>query len=84
MREASRRRKVAANPLRFRGANVMSVHGEIKGDKLILTIDMSQAAMEAAQPSKSGKTRVLASTNGFTRFGNVGVSLNCTLPLAKA
>ena len=60
----------------------MSVHGEIKGDKLILTIDVSAAAMQAAQPSKSGKTRVLASTNGFTRFGEVSVSLNATLPAA--
>lgn len=58
----------------------MNVHGEIKGDKLILTIDVSEAARKAAQPSKSGKTRVVATTSGFSRFGDVGVSLNCTLP----
>lgn len=58
----------------------MAVHGEVKGDKLILTIDMSEAARKAAQPSKSGKTVILATTSGFTRFGDVAVSLNATLP----
>lgn len=58
----------------------MSVHGEIKGDKLILTIDVGEAARKAAVPSKSGKTNVLATTGGFTRFGDVSVSLNATLP----
>ena len=58
----------------------MSVQGEIKGDKLILTIDVSAAARQSAQASKSGKTLVLATTGGFTRFGDVSVSLNCTLP----
>lgn len=57
----------------------MNVHGEIKGDKLVLTIDVSAAAREKAGPSKSGKSRVLATTSGFTRFGDVGVSLNVTM-----
>lgn len=59
----------------------MSVQGEIKGDQLILTIDISKEARQAAQPSSTGKTMVLATTRGFTRFGDVGVSLNCTIPL---
>lgn len=59
----------------------MSVHGELKGDKLILTIDVSEAARAKAAPSKSGKTNVLATTGGFTRFGDVAVSLNATIPL---
>lgn len=58
----------------------MQVNGKIDGDKLILTIDVSKAARDAAQPSKSGKTRVLATTSGFTRFGDVSCSLNVTLP----
>ena len=58
----------------------MQIQGKIEGDKLILTIDVSKAAREAAQPSKSGKTVLLASTGGFTRFGDVAVSLNATLP----
>lgn len=55
---------------------------EIKGDTLILTIDISEAAIKAAKPSSTGKTLVVASTNGFTRFGAVGLSLNCTVPNA--
>ena len=61
----------------------MSVQGEIKGDKLILTIDVGAAARAAAAPSKSGKTMVLATTSGFTRFGDVSVSLNATLPASR-
>jgi hypothetical protein len=57
----------------------MNVKGEIKGDTLVLTIDISKAAKDAAQPSKSGKTKVLATTSGFTGFGDVKVSLNATI-----
>lgn len=60
----------------------MQVNGKLEGDKLVLTIDVSKAAREAAQPSGSGKTLILASTGGFTRFGDIAVSLNATLPNA--
>lgn len=53
---------------------------DVKGDTMTLTIDISKAAREAAQPSSTGKSLVLATTHGFTRFGDVGVSLNCTIP----
>ena len=59
----------------------MQVRGEMKGDNLVLTIDCSKAARDAAQPSKTGKTVILASTGGFTRFGDIAVSLNATLPV---
>jgi hypothetical protein len=58
----------------------MQVQSELKGDKLILTIDVSKTARDAAQPSKTGKTMILATTGGFTRFGDVAVSLNATIP----
>lgn len=57
----------------------MNVKGEIKGDVLVLTIDVSKAARDAAQPSKSGKTKILATTSGFTGFGDVKISLNATI-----
>lgn len=57
----------------------MNVKGEIKGDTLVLTIDISKAAREAAAPSKSGKTKILATTSGFTGFGDIKVSLNATV-----
>lgn len=51
-----------------------------KGDKLYVEIDMSAEAKAAAQPSKSGKTKVLASTHGFVHAEGVSLSLNATLP----
>jgi len=59
----------------------MAIHGEIKGDKLILTIDISQAARDAAPPSSSNKNLLVASSRGTMRFGDVGVLLNCTIPI---
>ncbi len=58
-------------------ANV--IKGELKGDLLTLVIDCSKEARDAAEPSKSGKTRILATTSGFTRFGDVSVSVNATI-----
>lgn len=57
----------------------MNVKGEVKGDTLILTIDISKAARDAAKDSKSGKSKILATTSGFTGFGDVKVSLNATV-----
>lgn len=57
-----------------------NVTGKIVGDKLILEIDVSDAALKAAAPSKTGKTQIVASTNGFTSYGKgVKVSLNATI-----
>jgi hypothetical protein len=61
-----------------------NVKGEVKkvGDRdiLFLEIDVSDKAKAAAVDSKSGKTKVLASTGGFTSFGaGVKVSLNATI-----
>ena len=42
----------------------MNIHTETKGDKLVITVDVSKAVFDAASPSKSGKTKVLASTQG--------------------
>jgi hypothetical protein len=62
----------------------MSIQGEIKDGKLILTIDVDHDTLQDASPSKSGKTLLVATTGGFTRFGAFGVSLNVTAPLPKA
>lgn len=56
-----------------------NVSTKVEGDKLVITIDVSKAAREGAEPSKSGKTKVLATTSGFTRIGDVGLSLNVTV-----
>ena len=55
---------------------------EVKGDKLIITVDVSKTAFENAVPSSSGKTKVVASTRGFTGLqtpaGVVQISANVT------
>lgn len=68
----------------------MNVHSELKGDKLILTIDVSKDTL--AKPSISGsearkaekdkrepKATQIATTGGFANFGPVKVSLNAML-----
>jgi len=59
---------------------MQNIQYEQKGDKLILTIDVSPDSIEEAKASKSGKTRMVASTHGFTNIGGVKVSLNVTVP----
>jgi len=55
---------------------------KVEGNVLTITVDISKEAFANAQPSQSGKTKVLASSHGFTNHstpnGTVGVSLNCT------
>ena len=62
----------------------MNVHGEMQGDTLVLRIDCGAPARAKAPASKSGKTRILASTKGFVRFGDVSLSVNATIPLNEA
>jgi hypothetical protein len=49
------------------------------GDKLMIVIDTSKAARDAASPSASGKTRVLATTHGFVNYAGVRLSLNAVV-----
>lgn len=55
---------------------------KLNGDKLVITIDVSKAAFDAALPSSTGKTKVVASTRGFTGLqtpnGVVQIALNAT------
>ena len=51
---------------------------ELKGDTLIITVDVSEKALKGAPKSASGKTRVVATTRGFARYGKVAVGLNVT------
>lgn len=56
------------------------VNGEIKGNKLILTVDIGDDAIAAAHPSETGKKLVVASTGGFTGFGPVKANVVVTVP----
>jgi hypothetical protein len=42
----------------------MAIKTEVKGTNLIVTIDISKGAIENAKPSSSGKTLLVATTNG--------------------
>lgn len=48
----------------------------IKGNELIIKIDVSDKAVNAAKDSKSGKSKVVATTNGFVSVGGFRLSLN--------
>jgi len=50
------------------------------GDRLVITIDCSPGKIEAAEPSSSGKTRIVAKTGGFIPVGNVKFGLNVVVP----
>jgi uncharacterized protein YaaQ len=52
---------------------------EVRDGKLVIIVDVSAKAIEGAQLSKSEKSKLLASTRGFTRFGNVALSMNVTV-----
>ena len=53
-----------------------NVAAEVKGDKLIITVDVSKKTIANAEPSKSGKSNVVGSTNGFVKIGGVSFGLN--------
>lgn len=54
---------------------------EIKGDELILRVKIGKEAINAAPPSSSGKTNLVASTGGYAAVnggGGLSFSLNVT------
>lgn len=60
----------------------MAVSMKLEGDKLVVTFDVSKKAIEDAPPSSTGKTKLVASTRGYTGIstphGIVKVMLNAT------
>ena len=43
----------------------MAMNVKVTGDKLVIEIDIGSKAIKEAPMSKSGKNKVIASTNGF-------------------
>lgn len=41
-----------------------NVQTEVKGSKLVITVDISEKAVKEAVPSSTGKTKLVASTEG--------------------
>jgi len=61
----------------------MGIQMTLKGDKLVIEVDVSAKAMKTAKPSKSGKTRLVATTEGYQRVDGsdkLKVSLYVTTP----
>lgn len=56
----------------------MNYDAKIQDGKLVIIVDVSEKALAAAEPSKSGKSKVVATTRGFTGFGKVKLSMNVT------
>lgn len=53
-----------------------NVKTEVQGDTLVIKVDISAKTKQSAPLSKSGKSRVVASTNGFLTIGDVKIGLN--------
>jgi hypothetical protein len=50
---------------------------QVKGTTLVIEVDISDAALKSAPMSSSGKSRVVATTHGFTSIaGKVRVGVN--------
>lgn len=47
----------------------MAVSHEVKGDKLIITVDLNKKEIQSAKPSATGRTKIVASTRGNTKVG---------------
>lgn len=57
-----------------------NVEYTVKGSKLIITMDISPAMIQAAKPSNTGKTNLVASTNGSVKVdGHEGLSFAINL-----
>lgn len=44
----------------------MSYEMNVKGNKLVIEVDISDKTIEQSPLSKTGKSKVIATTNGFT------------------
>ncbi len=56
-----------------------NVSHEVKGGKLIITVDVSPGAIDAAPPSSSGKTHLVGTTGGAVSIALPG---NATVTFA--
>lgn len=53
-----------------------NITAEIRGDKLVITVDVSPKVKKEAPRSASGKNNVLASTRGFLAVNDISIGLN--------
>jgi hypothetical protein len=53
----------------------------VQGTKVIITMDVGPAAIAAAEPSSTGKTKLVASTQGATPIDFKGAKLTVAVNL---
>lgn len=51
----------------------------VKGNELIITVDISAEALKKAEPSKSGKSHVVSTTSGLVGVSGAPVRVNLTV-----
>jgi hypothetical protein len=58
---------------------------KVQGDRLVITLDIGKKAVDNAKPSKSQKTRIVATTGGFTGVeGKPGLRIALNLIASQA
>lgn len=63
---------------------MQNVEYKITGNKLQITVDLSEKTLAEAPPSKTGKTCLVSSTSGFTKIGELhGRQLSLSLLVAS-
>jgi hypothetical protein len=53
-----------------------NVNATMEGNTLVIKVDCSPEAVSKAPYSKSGKTKLVGSSGGFQKLGNVAFSVN--------
>lgn len=56
----------------------MAIKAEVKGKKMLLEVDL-----DGTEPSKTGKSIIVASTAGWAEVGEYGISLNIVRKIQK-
>jgi hypothetical protein len=60
---------------------MQNVTYKVTGDKLVIEVDLSAKAVSAARESSTGKTKLLASTQGATPLPATVGGRHCTFAL---
>lgn len=60
-----------------------NVSHEVKGDKLIITVDVSNHSLSTAPPSSTGKTKLVATSSGNMTVNGIGPGLTFSLNVSS-
>jgi hypothetical protein len=60
---------------------VFNVDYKVNGTKLLIEVDLSKKALDAAPPSSTGKTRLVGTTAGYQPVALTGVTKKVAMAL---